>query len=85
MKTRNGHSGNVWTFLFTLILSLCTFHSASAITLAKTPLFLTQGAEPLVMLNMSKDHQLYFKAYDDYSDLDGDNVAGSTYVKNIDY
>ncbi|MGK2914014.1 MAG: pilus assembly protein, partial [Porticoccaceae bacterium] len=33
----------------------------------------------------SKDHQLYFKVYDDYSDVDGDGVPDTTYKNTIDY
>ena len=43
-------------------------------SIAQNPLFVGQAVPPKVMLNMSKDHQLFFKAYDDYSDLDGDNI-----------
>ena len=34
---------------------------------------------------MSKDQQLFKKAYNDYSDLDGDGVIESTYKHSIDY
>jgi type IV pilus assembly protein PilY1 len=38
------------------------------------------GAAPLVMLNLSRDHQLFYKAYNDFSDLDGDGVLDTTYI-----
>jgi len=47
-----------------------------ALTIADTPLFLTGSVQPLVMLDISKDHQLYYKAYSDFSDLDGNLVVG---------
>jgi len=47
-----------------------------ALTIADTPLFIAGNVQPLVMLDMSKDHQLYYKAYNDFSDLDGNLVAG---------
>jgi len=53
--------------------------------IANNPLFLAQAVQPLVMLNISKDHQLYFKVYDDYSDVDGDGVPDTTYNNSIDY
>ena len=34
---------------------------------------------------MSKDHTLFYKAYDDYSDLDSDGVADTTYRNAITY
>lgn len=43
---------------------------------SQLPLFLTAPVKPIVMLNMSKDHQLFYKAYDDYSDLDPENNDG---------
>src|SRR5690625_7536284 len=49
------------------------------------PLIMSLPLRPLVILNMSNDHQLYFKAYDDYSDLTGNGVADTTYVHEHDY
>ncbi len=40
---------------------------------------------PLVMMNVSRDHQLSYKAYNDYADLDGDGVPETTYQDSIDY
>lgn len=42
-------------------------------------------AAPLVMLTLSRDHQLHYKAYNDYSDLDGDGLIDTTYNNNIEY
>ena len=67
------------------ILSVCVAHSAHSLSLAQSPLFLTQPVKPLVMLNMSNDHQLYFKAYDDYSDINEDGVLDTTYSKENEY
>lgn len=33
------------------------------------PLFISNPVKPIMMLNMSRDHQLFFKLYDDYSDI----------------
>jgi type IV pilus assembly protein PilY1 len=46
---------------------------------ASTPPFITTVAPPLVVLVMGRDHKLYFEAYDDHSDLDGDGVLETTY------
>lgn len=67
------------------LLSLGISHSAVSLNLSQTPLFLAQPVRPIVMLNMSNDHQLYFKAYDDYTDLDDDGVADTTYMNDYDY
>lgn len=43
------------------------------------------GAAPLVMLNLSRDHQLFYKAYNDFSDLNGDGALDTTYNNNLTY
>ncbi|MDR3419100.1 MAG: hypothetical protein P4L83_23235 [Nevskia sp.] len=43
------------------------------------------GAPPLVMLVMSRDEQLYNKAYTDYTDITGDGRVDTTYVDSNDY
>lgn len=40
---------------------------------------------PIIMLNMSRDHQLFFRAYNEFTDIDGDGVAETTYKHSIDY
>jgi type IV pilus assembly protein PilY1 len=37
------------------------------------------GAAPLVMINLSRDHQLFYKAYNDFSSLNNNNVIDTTY------
>lgn len=60
--------------------------SAAQLTLSQSPLFAGgQSIPPMVMLDMSKDQQLYKKAYNDYSDLDGDGAIETTYKHGIDY
>lgn len=49
------------------------------------PPILSKQQTPLVMLAMSNDHQLYFKAYSDYDDLDGDGNIDTTYKHDFDY
>ena len=49
------------------------------------PPFLPGNVAPLVMLAMSKDHKLFYKAYTDYSDLDDDGSLDTTYEHSIDY
>lgn len=43
------------------------------------------NTDPLVMLAMSNDHQLYVKAYTDYTDLDGNGTIDTTYIDTFDY
>jgi type IV pilus assembly protein PilY1 len=59
--------------------------NAQALTISDSPLFLTSAAEPLIMLTMSNDEQLYHKAYTDFDDVDGDNLIDVGYKDTINY
>lgn len=52
---------------------------------AQVPLFLAQSTESMVMINLSNDHQLFYKAYDDWSDVNEDGHLDTTYNHAIDY
>ena len=52
---------------------------------AARPPLLNQSSEPLVMLVMSVDHELFKKAYPDYSDLDSDGQLDTTYNDSFEY
>jgi type IV pilus assembly protein PilY1 len=58
---------------------------AALITLPDKPLYVGGGVRPMVMLDVTKDHQLHFKAYNDYTDLDNDGVVERTYKHSITY
>lgn len=58
---------------------------SAALGLSQVPLFLTSGQPPLVLLTMARDHKLYYEAYNDYSDLDGDGVLDVGYKPAIEY
>ncbi|MGZ8228166.1 MAG: pilus assembly protein [Burkholderiales bacterium] len=58
---------------------------AALLNLATQPLFIGASIPPKVMLTISKDQQLIKKAYNDYSDLDGDGQLETTYKHSIDY
>ncbi len=49
------------------------------------PPFLGQQSTPLVMLVLSQDHKLYYEAYNDASDINGDGKLDTTYDHSIDY
>ena len=59
--------------------------SAGTISIPSGPLFVGASVTPLVMLDITKDQNLYKKAYDDYTDLKGDGWASMTYDHTIDY
>lgn len=93
MVTHKFFSGvnKISIFGITFLLSICISHSAHAGTPWQKPLFLEAGVKPIMMLNMSKDHQLFFKLYDDYSDITSptggapDGIPDVTYVHAYDY
>lgn len=70
-------------FLFGLVLAMLA-SQAGAVDIAQKPVFLNPP-DPRMMLVMSRDHQLSMKAYNDYSDLNGDGVIDKTYTDAVDY
>lgn len=46
---------------------------------AQSPIFVSASVPPLNMLVMGRDHKLYYEAYNDSSDLDGDGVIDIGY------
>ncbi len=77
-----------WLRKILCVLGVCGF-SASAqaglLNLAQVPLFVTQTASPLVMLVLSRDHVLYYEAYNNASDLDGDGTLDIRFNPNFEY
>ncbi len=76
--------------IFTLLLTpALLFAQVSSDTIAQftsVPINLTDSdVTPQVMINASIDHQLFFKAFNDYTDLDGDTLADTTYKNSIEY
>ncbi len=58
---------------------------ASATDYTAYPALNASAVAPLVMLVMSRDEQLFIKAYTDYTDLDGDGQVDVTYNDNFNY
>ncbi len=56
-----------------------------ALDVAQVPLFLTRSEAPIAVIDLPKDQSLFKKAYNDYSDLDGDGQLETTYEDSIDY
>lgn len=69
-----------------LMVSVVAAFGSHAVNLTPLPPYLTEikGA-PMVMINLSRDHQLFFKAYNEYSDLDGDGVVETQYKHAYKY
>ena len=51
----------------------------AVLDISQVPLFLSSSTTPLVMLVMGRDHKLYYEAYNDASDLNGDGVLDVGY------
>jgi len=49
------------------------------------PLAVAQGAPPLVMLTMARDHTLFYEAYNDASDINGDGRLDTRFDPRITY
>jgi len=65
---------------------LASAQSSGDTALAQTPLFVSESYPPLNMLVMGRDHKMYYEAYNDASDLDGDGVIDVGYKPDqIDY
>lgn len=76
---------SIW---YSLVL-LPALYNASALAgtlnLSQSPLFLTNAVSPLTMLIIGRDHKLYFEAYNDASDIDGDGAVEIRFKPAIDY
>jgi type IV pilus assembly protein PilY1 len=74
-----------------LILSLWAGLTSTSIaaTIEETeqlpPGLLQNNAPPVVMLTMPRDHQLFFKAYSDYEDIDGDGIIETGFDPRVTY
>ncbi|SEK68911.1 type IV pilus assembly protein PilY1 [Pseudoxanthomonas sp. GM95] len=76
----------VLSILIWAVVSSLNIKSAPAdYAIAQTPLYLGQSQPPLMMLVMSRDEQLFNKAYADYTDLNGDQVLDTTYQDAFSY
>ena len=53
--------------------------ASGGVDVAQQPLFVSSGQPPLNMLVMGKDHKIYYEAYNDASDLNGDGVLDIGY------
>jgi len=73
---------------FLMVVSTLGHSAVNPVTntqFSSIPVISTPTGAPLVMLAMSVDHQLFAKAYTDYSDLDGDGTLDTSYIDTFDY
>jgi type IV pilus assembly protein PilY1 len=70
-----------WLLALTLVV-----HSVTHAQLPAVPPNVSDlKKQPMVVLNMSKDHQLFYRAYNEYTDINFDGVPDTTYNHAIDY
>ena len=65
--------------LSTAVRSDTVFFAGTPPTIAQAPLYIEDAVPPLNMLVMGKDHKIYYEAYNDASDLDGDGILDVGY------
>lgn len=72
--------------VFFAALTLASGSARAAIDISQAPLFINAAVPPLNMLVMGRDHTLYYEAYNDASDLDGDGMLDIRFKPTeIDY
>jgi type IV pilus assembly protein PilY1 len=59
--------------------------AAMAVNWPNVPLGATNNATPMTMLVMGKDHKLFYEAYNDASDIDGDGTLDIRFKPSINY
>jgi type IV pilus assembly protein PilY1 len=59
--------------------------ASSALTFPNVPLVATPTAKPMAMLVASKDHKLFYEAYNDAGDVDGDGTLDFKFKPSITY
>ena len=76
-----------WCVALPLLATACSVHANLSRDYQGLPAVLSGAGTPVVMLAMSQDHQLFYKAYTDWDDLDGDaqGLPETTYVHSVEY
>jgi type IV pilus assembly protein PilY1 len=71
--------------LVSSLLAVMTTVPAGALTLPNTPLGVTTSAKPMTLLTAGRDHKLFYEAYNDASDIDGDGNLDIRFKPSITY
>lgn len=74
-----------WTAALAGSVMLAGTSAGAPLALQDVPIFLPQSVPPLNMIVLGRDHKLYYEAYNDASDLDGDGILDIRYKPSIDY
>ncbi|HYW55702.1 MAG TPA: PilC/PilY family type IV pilus protein [Polaromonas sp.] len=88
-RRRFAIASRVWGVLFAALLFVgvpAKFANAqTTVNIADIPLLALKAAPGLVMLTMSKDHRLFYAAYNDASDLNADGIPDIGFKPTITY
>lgn len=90
MKSHSLFNGAARTALLLGALSVQMFTdmvdvSAAPLAIPNVPLTATINAKPMTMLIAGRDHRLFYEAYNDASDVDGDGVLDIRFKPTIQY
>jgi type IV pilus assembly protein PilY1 len=72
-------------FVFGVMSMVQPAVAQTTVSLSQTPLLALKTTPGLVMLNMSRDHRLFYSAYNDTSDLNGDGLIDVGFKPAISY
>lgn len=68
-----------------VLATLMGFAAHAGITIPNAPLVTQKAAKPLVMLTVGKEHRMFYEAYNDASDIDGDGTIDIRFKPSIAY
>lgn len=68
-----------------LLLGFPILAIAAPLNIPQVPLFINDTVSPMTMIVMGRDHKLYYEAYNDATDLDGDGIIDIHFKPSIDY
>jgi type IV pilus assembly protein PilY1 len=81
-STRDSLLRKIAVFIGSCVYTTMTL---AAPDLPNSPLGVTTSAAPMTLLVSSKDHKMFFEAYDDASDINGDGILDLDFKPNITY
>ncbi len=82
--SNNKTKQNLSTYALMLV-TLCLSVYAHSASWPDTPLGVSVSSQPMTMIVAGKDHKLFYEAYNDASDIDGDGVLDTHFKPSITY
>lgn len=78
-------SGRRWRLWLVAALAFTAKTLLAQAIIPSAPMSVRQSAKPLVMMVASKEHRLFYEAYNDASDIDGDGALDIQFKPTITY